>query len=809
MTQSVRTSDLQLKGGAAILFNAVTTSLTVTLCSFDHCTSTGRDGSGGTVMSSSKSPTNTSFTLLQSVFTHCACNYATKGMSGGSVFVQTGTIRQTTITGCAFENSSTGAKDVSYDSAIDGTVGPSNFELSDSKSGGATVYCESLRNSSNWIPQVSQKTTIKRVDISYTENSVKMTIIANDALLGSMTVLLDGANAPRLVQVPFGHNTTPNTTDEVEVATDSSSFLPSNVAFHVRKVGLEGWDFDPSIVSVETNFTYNLNYKIKLFGINLPPNCTLTLTFFDSTGHQVTSEHTESLTLILNVSTSHRDSFHFGEKYTIGEIATDGIVLVFPHTFSFTIPLPSSELNSVSTLDCKNGSIHLQVSGKNLFSPKYNVTFSTADDQKPSHMRNLTFSSLSLTQLETLDITICEEGPFSLLPDREYQVRGAVSLDHNLSIRVSVQPFRTPQGPPDPKKAWAVLISGIVVLSLALIRLGLGLRNQRSSVVLRTTWISAQSAVTSRLSLGPVGARQKMAALDANTTSSLYDTCPDCSAFLNWRNVRRESAHDKAVVFRSLVATVKFQSVFDVSLETKAVTFLESVDTTAEESSDAQVIATSTMEMLFSLIKHCSPQILLALVKADSKSFHINLIKCLFCSLWLATPRGLGQLEIEDRNEQQAVHETVLKHVVIHSEKYIGHLCVNRYSIVDGDLSNGFMHVLVRIFEICPYYQPTMEIVLHLPVLFTISSYLTFFEDEKTIWHFLDVMFSCQLKWNESRGQEQQMGKTVHRMLQMEGIEDAMEEKLQNDQDEKWGRLVVYLSINLNNLLGMNLPEQE
>ncbi|KAK2954951.1 hypothetical protein BLNAU_10091 [Blattamonas nauphoetae] len=80
-------------------------------------------------------------------------------------------------------------------------------------------------------------------------------------------------------------------------------------------------------------------------------------------------------------------------------------------------------------------------------------------------------------------------------------------------------------------------------------------------------------------------------------------------------------------------------------------------------------------------------EVRLALVKADlipqitttlnpqSLSFteavdiHTNLMISITHSVWLSTPDGLAELGIEDRDEQQAVHETVLKQILVPSEK--------------------------------------------------------------------------------------------------------------------------------------------
>ncbi|KAK2945766.1 hypothetical protein BLNAU_19322 [Blattamonas nauphoetae] len=507
-------------GGAAILFYVVQQSLDVTLCAFHNCTATARDNDGGAVKyyATSSSP---SFALSQSVFTHCAVTYPYIKTDGGSVVSYTNAVCHTTITDCAFENSfaagfggavytgfvhltvantlfrkcscgffggalemistndlqvshcafracSSGlsyseAKDVSYDSTMDGKIGPSNFEFCDSTSGAPNVYCESRGNSSSsWVPQVSRKTAIRQVRISSTENAMKMKITANDALLGSMSVLLDGANVARLVHVRFGQSSTANTTGEVEVATGSSSFLPSYVSFRVRSVGLVGWDFTPSIFSVEATLTDNLDYVIELFGTNLPHFSSLGLHFFDSNGNLNAYRTAQSLRMTLSTNSSHNHTFHFGKTYTIREIVTNGTVLASPHALSFTVPMPRAVLSSISTTD-QNRCVSVQLFGEHLHSPSYTVTFSTVDDQHPPHRRTFTFSSVSPTALDSLSIPLSEEDDDCLRPDRTYAVSAAVPSDQQ-SIDVSVSPFKTPAL----SVSWAWLVAVIVVSSLDL-----------------------------------------------------------------------------------------------------------------------------------------------------------------------------------------------------------------------------------------------------------------------------------------------------------------------------------------------------
>ncbi|KAK2964009.1 hypothetical protein BLNAU_1090 [Blattamonas nauphoetae] len=228
-----------------------------------------------------------------------------------------------------------------------------------------------------------------------------------------------------------------------------------------------------------------------------------------------------------------------------------------------------------------------------------------------------------------------------------------------------------------------------------------------------------------------------------------------CTPFLNWRDGRRESGYKKAIVFRSLVATLKIQPALDDSLEDNAVKFLESVVPYSRESADAflsslallsddyltnfvqsivvllssasQAIIKSSMKILRNLIFWWSEQVRLALVKADllpqiitilnplSLSFadafdiHTHLLEIVSHSLWLAHPYYLTRLRIDDRDDQQAVRETVFQQVLVPSENYIWHLCVNRFSILDGDQSSEFMTLLAWLTRISPYYQPTIQ----------------------------------------------------------------------------------------------------
>ncbi|KAK2959941.1 hypothetical protein BLNAU_5138 [Blattamonas nauphoetae] len=308
----------------------------------------------------------------------------------------------------------------------------------------------------------------------------------------------------------------------------------------------------------------------------------------------------------------------------------------------------------------------------------------------------------------------------------------------------------------------------------------------------------------------------------------------DCSPFMNWDTEPLESESEKAVVLRSLVATLKLQTSLDDSLETKAVKLLVSVNprdqysataflcslasSTAESladfvelivvlvSSANQVISTASMNLLRRLFVLCSEKVILALVKADlipqlmhtlnplsllfteKANLHTSLVTAINSSFWLATPDGLAYQGIKDDYEQQAVHETVLKQVLAPSEQYIRHLCVNRSSIVDDMQSMQFMIILARLIQQSSVYQPTMDFVVNIPIFVTIPSCLTFFEDHESIWIFLHEMIYFQREMDKQGGEYRQMWTKVLRMLRMEGFEDVIEDKLLLNKNAYSGR---------------------
>ncbi|KAK2942259.1 hypothetical protein BLNAU_22828 [Blattamonas nauphoetae] len=342
-----------------------------------------------------------------------------------------------------------------------------------------------------------------------------------------------------------------------------------------------------------------------------------------------------------------------------------------------------------------------------------------------------------------------------------------------------------------------------------------------------------------------------MTSLESKSDTAVEDSL-DCSAFLNWDKSQTKSEHEMAVVFRDLVAIVKSKPALTDTLEVKAMNFLVSVRPYRPQSADvflsslasfsdesltnfvqsmvvlissaSRIITTPAMAMLHRLFTNCSLNVCFTLVKADliaqlfltlnpqsvsltePERVHTLLIEVIGHSFHLTTPGGLATLEIEDHDGQQAVHEIVLMKVLTPSEKYICHMCANRNSLVDGGQSDVFMALFARLLRLPAYCQPTMDFVLTLPVFLAIPSCLTLIENERPVYSFLNLMVYFQQEWNDLGGDVRLSGNTILRCLRMEGFDDVIEQRLQNDRKQYLGPVVADYSIKINNLHGMNVP---
>ncbi|KAK2961992.1 hypothetical protein BLNAU_3048 [Blattamonas nauphoetae] len=236
-------------------------------------------------------------------------------------------------------------------------------------------------------------------------------------------------------------------------------------------------------------------------------------------------------------------------------------------------------------------------------------------------------------------------------------------------------------------------------------------------------------------------------------------------------------------------------------------------------------IIKATLFMLNRFIGNCSHPLVLKLIRtdliphiftslnplslsfADNKEIHDSLIRTLFSLLRHSFPNPLIGQRLAQSSEQQAIVDTVLIRVLIPSEGYIHHVCVNRHSMNDPDHSFELMTLLGRLFRISAYNQPAMDFVLKLPVFLSITSAITLCDHDMSVWHFLFETRRTQEEWNKKGRNVRQYARIVLRCMRMEGFEDVIEQMLERDPRGDGGDILAYVGIQLNPFLPMNLPK--
>ncbi|KAK2944170.1 hypothetical protein BLNAU_20917 [Blattamonas nauphoetae] len=240
-------------------------------------------------------------------------------------------------------------------------------------------------------------------------------------------------------------------------------------------------------------------------------------------------------------------------------------------------------------------------------------------------------------------------------------------------------------------------------------------------------------------------------------------------------------------------------------------------------SSSKQKIVESTMDLLSFMIQRGLPDTNLAIAESNlipqlmltlhplSLSFteekiHVYLITILSKLLYFFTPVGHRSLDLYDPEYRPVHRDALLTRLLFPLEEYLHHLCSNRYTIPQGDLTDNFMFLLARLLQICPDFQPTMDFVFTLPVLLTITSSLTFFERDRSVDQFLHGLREYLRFWVYANRQARQSEALVYRSVRSEGLEDAIEQQSRTNTREpcRWVIVEQCLSVQASN--GANVP---
>ncbi|KAK2956728.1 hypothetical protein BLNAU_8362 [Blattamonas nauphoetae] len=101
------------------------------------------------------------------------------------------------------------------------------IQFCDSTSGLPNVYLSSDPDSEHsLVPQIDTTLTIQSMYVSFDEDEATVRVVTTKSIKGTMNVLLDGSNVPRVVHVVFGSDTTSSNVGRAVVSSGENGILP-------------------------------------------------------------------------------------------------------------------------------------------------------------------------------------------------------------------------------------------------------------------------------------------------------------------------------------------------------------------------------------------------------------------------------------------------------------------------------------------------------------------------------------------------------------------------------------------------------
>ncbi|KAK2952675.1 hypothetical protein BLNAU_12324 [Blattamonas nauphoetae] len=194
---------------------------------------------------------------------------------------------------------------------------------------------------------------------------------------------------------------------------------------------------------------------------------------------------------------------------------------------------------------------------------------------------------------------------------------------------------------------------------------------------------------------------------------------------------------------------------------------------------------------------------------ADNDTFHYSFLSIITSSTIHGLSKEPTNPNTFDTNTNQTVHDTILRKVVFPSEEYFNNLCHNRFSCQTKVFSESTVTVIHNIFTMCACHPPTLRWMQSscFPLLWT--SFLDNHEKENSLQFTIWCMVNTCQRWKKDEEEVRKRGNEVIRVLNEEGQENDVEQKLMTNGERYQGTVVRRFSFELSTLLGLNLPQLE
>ncbi|KAK2946521.1 hypothetical protein BLNAU_18563 [Blattamonas nauphoetae] len=320
--------------------------------------------------------------ISNTAFVNCAST-----ASGGALTIALATTLS--LSSSQFRDcSSTGrpsARDVYFQSKESSQITSDTFQFCDSTSGAPNVFfLTDSSSNSDLVPQISFTPTIKSVDVTFDGDEATVTVETEEAIKGTMGVLLNGSNVPRLVHVVFGDRSTDSTVGKGVVSSGANGVLPSTSYSHCRSTLSP---FPPSTVhSADATLKDWNTTELVLAGSTLWEGSYWILVEKGGKTLNITLSHSDSMTLVgiapLYPSTAE-GRLEWSTEYKVtkvmwlpeGEQHEQEIEL--KGSITFTTPAEPPRIESVGcSLNGKKDVVIVELSGRALISSGHTVVTS-------------------------------------------------------------------------------------------------------------------------------------------------------------------------------------------------------------------------------------------------------------------------------------------------------------------------------------------------------------------------------------------------------------------------------------------------
>ncbi|KAK2949913.1 hypothetical protein BLNAU_15142 [Blattamonas nauphoetae] len=508
-TMSFDVPTANLVGGAAISISERIVPITIQRCSFYKCSVTGQESDGGAVLLRflTSKPSTAPIRLSDSSFIDCTntfvpqtlnsgtncgggiCVYFCSDVSlerlsflncfatlrGGAMYLDVvkGKVSNVLMDSCRGHfgggvsqvqgslkhsylhfrhcscTSTTGAEDISADQNTYSSGNP--FSDCDTTASDPIVYDHSGKQIKNWLSSVSTTMQLVHFSIGFGQNSATLSVTASEAVSGTMIVVVEGGNVPRLASVTFSSNST----GEGTVPIETNGVLEEGTIYGIRAAAMKGrvlvWNM---VVGATAKLLDENRTNVIVSGIILSEGTYFVMVKDKTTG--TTETLTLSMTLsgksLLSVEKELSVEYEAGKlqyehEYSVEEVVCNGASVDVKSGTSFVIPPQPSRLAEVKVVNTSDW-VTLTLTGTVFYSSEYSVTLTEVTESSEKHTKTITLSrNASRGVMKEWKAILFPIESEDLKYGKTYSVTSMIPTDGTDSIEISAAPFKIPTEP--------------------------------------------------------------------------------------------------------------------------------------------------------------------------------------------------------------------------------------------------------------------------------------------------------------------------------------------------------------------------